>query len=226
MTITAAAPRGQRSGPSPASAAIGAATMVALAGVAIGLFFNPVWVAFEQGRVHADLTTGYPPPTVRAVTDAVIGEVYLGPGTFGQSVDGAPVFTAPERAHMADVRRIVDAFYLLVLAALAVLVVGRVRSRGAAWYWRAVGRGAALLAVGAVVVGAAFALAFEQAFTLFHELLFASGTWSFDPATDRLVQLFPDDFWTDTSVAIALVGLLLTLSTWTFARRRAAMGPA
>jgi integral membrane protein (TIGR01906 family) len=122
---------------------------------------------------------------------------------------------------MANVRGVVVAFFGLVLLAAAVLVVGGIRSRGAAWYWRAVARGSAVLAIGAVVVGIAFALAFEQAFTLFHDLFFAPGTWSFDPATDRLVQLFPDAFWTETSVAIAIVGLLLTLATWAFARHRA-----
>ena len=75
--------------------------------------------------------------------------------------------------------------------------------------------------MGAVVIGSAFAIAFDQAFTIFHDLLFPAGNWEFDPATDRLVQLFPYDFWTETSVAIAVVGLLLTLATWAFARRMA-----
>ncbi|HEY5495527.1 MAG TPA: DUF1461 domain-containing protein, partial [Candidatus Limnocylindrales bacterium] len=118
-------------------------------------------------------------------------------------------------------RRVVIAFFGLVLLAAAILVVGGFRSRGAAWYWRAIARGSAVLAVGTVVVGIAFALAFDQAFTLFHDIFFAPGTWSFDTATNRLVQLFPDAFWTETSVAVAIVGLLLTLATWAFARHRA-----
>lgn len=226
MTVAAAAPGRSRGRWSPVSVAVGLATILTLVGIAVGLFFNPVWVPFEQDRTHADLWTGYPSQTVHAVTDAVLREVYLGPGTFTQSVDGVPVFSARERAHMADVRGIVVAFFGLVLAAVAVLVAGGILARGAGWYWRAVARGAATLAVGAVVVGLAFALVFDQAFTLFHGLFFASGTWSFDPATDRLVQLFPYDFWTETSVAIALVGLLLTVATWAFARRRTARGQA
>ena len=83
------------------------------------------------------------------------------------------------------------------------------------------GTGAKLLAVGTVAIGIAFALAFDTAFTLFHELLFPAGSWTFDPATDRLVQLFPYQFWTETSVAIAVVGLLLATGTWLVARRLA-----
>ena len=226
MTVASAAPGRLRGRWSPGSVVVGLSAILTLVGVAVGLFFNPVWVAFEQGRTHADLWTGYPPQTVRSVTDAVLAEVYVGPGSFTQSVDGVLVFSVRERAHMADVRGVVVVFFVLVLAAAAVLVTGGLLARGAGWYWRAVSRGAAILAVGAVVVGVAFALVFDQAFTLFHGLFFASGTWSFDPATDRLVQLFPYAFWTETSVAIAVVGLLLTTATWAFARRRSAPGRA
>ena len=221
MTVVVAARPREGARRSPASLVVGVATILTLVGIAIAVFFNPFWVSFEQGRTRADLWTGYTPAVVRTVTDSVLAEVYMGPGTFTQSVDGTPVFNDRERAHMANVHGVVVAFFLLVLAAAVVLLVGGVRSRGAAWYWRAIARASAILAVGAVVVGAAFALVFEQAFTIFHDLFFASGTWTFDPATDRLVQLFPYDFWTETSVAIAVVGLLLTLATWAFARRRA-----
>ncbi len=222
MTVVVAARSREGARRSPVAALIvGFATILTTVGIAIAVFFNPVWVSFEQGRTRADLWTGYTPEVVRTVTDSVLAEVYLGPGTFTQSVDGTPVFNDRERTHMASVHGVVVGFFLLVLLAAIVLIAGGVRSRGAAWYWRAIARGSAILAVGAVVVGAAFALVFEQAFTLFHDLFFASGTWEFDPAKDRLVQLFPYDFWTETSVAIAVVGLLFTLATWAFARRRA-----
>jgi integral membrane protein (TIGR01906 family) len=226
MTVAAAAPGGSRFRRSAASVAVGTATVLSLVGAAVALFFNPAWVAFEQGRTAADLWTGYPPATLRAVTDAVLREVYLGPGTFAQAVDGAAVFNARERSHMADVHGVVVVFFALVLAAIAVVVAGGLAARGARWYWRAVGRGAASLAAGTVVVGIAFTLAFDQAFTLFHGLFFPAGTWEFNPATDRLVQLFPEAFWTETSVAVALVGLVLTTATWAFARRRWARGRA
>ncbi len=198
--------------------AIAAATVLALLGISMGLFFNPAWVAFEQDRARADLWTGYTPQTVHTVSESVVAEVFLGPGTFAQTVAGAPVFNTRERVHMADVRRIVVAFAVLVLAGILVLLLGGIRWRRRPWFWGAVARGAAVLAVGAVVIGAAFAFAFDEAFTLFHEILFPAGTWTFDPATDRLVQLFPDQFWTETSVAIAVVGLALTVGTWALAR--------
>ncbi len=206
------------------------ATGLVLVGVTITLFFNPVWVSLEQARSDAEAYTGWTLAETQAVGADVVREVWLGPGTFAQAVDGVPVFNARERSHMDDVRRVVLAFTVVVLAAAVVLVAGawvarRTAVRRARW-WRAVSRGAALTAIGATIAGAGFAVFFEQAFTLFHELFFAAGTWTFDPATDRLVQLFPDPFWTETTIVIAVVGLGLTVATWVVARRKAVTAQA
>lgn len=197
------------------------ATALVITGASIALFFNPAWVSFAQGRADAAAYTGWTPGQVDTVTRDIVLEVWFGPGTFAQDVAGEPVFVERERSHMADVRAIVLAFYALVAVALAALVIAGVASRGSRWFWRAVSIGAGGLAGGAIVIGGAFLVFFDTAFTLFHQLFFAAGTWSFDPATDRLVQLFPYHFWTETSVAIAAVGLGLTLCVWALARRLA-----
>jgi integral membrane protein (TIGR01906 family) len=206
--------------------AVALATALVITGTAIALFFNPVWVSFAQGRTDAPALTGWTAEQVDAVTRDIVLEVWLGPGSFEQEVAGQPVFVARERSHMADVRRVVLSFYALVLAALLVLVGAGVASRGARWFRGAVALGAGGLAVGAVAVGTAFALFFDRAFTIFHQLFFAEGSWTFDPATDRLVQLFPDQFWTETSVAIAVVVLGLAIAVWALARPRGRPGRA
>jgi integral membrane protein (TIGR01906 family) len=207
-----------------AGVAVAVATALVITGATIALFFNPAWVSFAQGRADAAAYTGWPAAEVDAVTREIVLEVWLGPGTFEQTVAGGPVFEARERSHMADVRGVVLRFYAFVLLGAVVLLVAGIRSRGSRWFWRAVGSGAKLLAVVTIAVGSAFLLFFDTAFTLFHELFFAAGTWTFDPATDRLVQLFPYQFWTETSIAIAVVGLVLTVGVWLLARRLA--GPA
>lgn len=209
------------SGRPAAAAAVSVATAVVLVGVVIAAFFNPVWVSFAQARADAAAWTGWTSEQVDTVTRDIVLEVWLGPGTFAQDVAGTPVFGERERSHMADVRGVVLGFSLAVLVGALTVLVSGAASRGARWFWRAVAAGAAGLAVGSIVVGAAFALFFDAAFTVFHELLFAAGTWTFDPATDRLVQLFPYRFWTETTVAIAVVGLGLTVAVWFAARRLA-----
>lgn len=215
-----------RTGRRLAGAAVAIATALVITGVAIALFFNPVWVSFAQGRADAAAYTGWTAEQVDAVTRDIVMEVWLGPGSFEQEVAGQPVFDERERAHMADVRSVVLSFYAVVTAALLVLVVAGIASRGSRWFRSAVALGAGGLAVGAVAVGTAFAVFFDRAFTLFHQLFFAEGSWTFDPATDRLVQLFPDQFWTETSVAIAVVVVGLAVLVWAVARPRARSGMA
>jgi integral membrane protein (TIGR01906 family) len=202
-----------------AAAVVGVATALVIVGITIALFFNPAWVALAQGRTDAAALTGWTPDQVDTVTREIVAEVWLGPGTFAQAVAGEPVFDDRERAHMADVRQLVLGFYALVLGAALALVVLGLASGWSCRFWRAVGTGAKVLVVGSVAVGVAFALFFDRAFTLFHELFFTEGSWTFDPATDRLVQLFPYQFWTETTIVIAVVGLLLAAGVWAGARR-------
>ena len=68
--------------------------------------------------------------------------------------------------------------------------------------WRAVRGGAIGLSVGVVIVGIVGFFAFDQLFELFHEVFFPPGSYLFDPATDRLVQLFPFAFWDETAMVV------------------------
>ena len=67
-------------------------------------------------------------------------------------------------------------------------------------------RGGAIgLTIGVVVVGVVGLVAFDRLFELFHEVFFPAGSYLFDPATDRLVQLFPFQFWEETAMVVGIV---------------------
>ncbi len=89
-----------------------------------------------------------------------------------------------------------------------------------AWFWRAVAIGGTVLASAVVFLGVFVAVAFDPAFELFHRLFFPAGSYDFDPATARLVQLFPEAFWYQTSVAFGVVLVGLSLGVALFALRR------
>lgn len=200
---------------------VAVATILVIVGVSVVVFLNPVWVGFEQDRSGAETLTGYPPAEVHAVTGSILSDLVMGPPAFAQTVAGTPVFDDRERAHLVDVRSVFTGFGVLVLlGAVALIAVGLI-ARGAPWYRRAIGWGAVVL-VGAVVVGAVISVfAFDQAFETFHELFFAGGTYLFDPATDRLVQLFPIQFWEETSLALGLVIVIVaSIVAWLGLRRR------
>jgi integral membrane protein (TIGR01906 family) len=173
-------------------------------------FLNPIWVGFEQDRSGAAQLTGYASADVHAVTDGVLSDMVVGPPAFAQEVGGSAVFNDRERSHLEDVRSVFFAFSVLVLLGVVALVLARIAARGAPWYRRAVGYGAVALIVG-VVIGAVVSLvAFDQAFEVFHELFFAGGTYTFDPSTDRLVQLFPIQFWEETTLALGVVLVVIS----------------
>src|SRR5262249_51209220 len=157
---------------------------------------------------------------VHRVTNGFLGELILGPGTFLQQVAGVTVLDPRERQHLADVRGVMLAFFAVALVSVAILVAAGLRVRDRAWLRGSVGAAAAALAGGLVVVGLLFAVFFDAAFDFFHRLFFAGGSYTFDPTQERLVQLFPETFWSDT--ALALSGVILVASVviaWTALRR-------
>ncbi len=193
------------------SVLVAVATIVTIVAVAVLVFFNPIWVGFEQGRTGVEQFTGYTTAEVRAVTGQILAEMVVGPGTFEMSVQGQPVFDEKERAHLADVRTVFIGLAVLTLLSIVVLIVASRAPPPRRWLWIGVAAGSATLAMAVVVLGVFFGLFFDTAFDVFHRLFFGAGSYDFDPATERLVQLFPEEFWFETSLALAVVLIVLAV---------------
>jgi integral membrane protein (TIGR01906 family) len=203
-----------------ASILTGLATAIVIVALAILPFLTPQWVAFEQGRAQATAWTGYTTEELRAATDAILSDLVFG-GAFDVQVNGQPVLEARERAHMADVRSVFRGLWILAVISIGVLLIAT-RRRDRARTWRAVANGARVLAVGVVVLGAVALVAFDQLFEAFHEIFFPPGSFLFDPRTDKLVQLFPFDFWQETAIVVGVVILIAAIVISMVAGRRAA----
>lgn len=207
-------------------AAIATAVAAAIVVIAIAIlpFLSPAWVAFEQGRTNAAALSGFSEADLRTATNAILHDLVLGPPEFAVEVAGAPVLDARERSHMRDVRGVFGAFGLLGAAAavgLVVLVAGARRMGHPERAWAAIGAGMRWL-IGAIVVAAVIAtVAFDAVFELFHRLFFPGGSYTFDPGTDRLVQLFPFAFWSETTIVLGAVIIALALVIALAARRAA-----
>jgi integral membrane protein (TIGR01906 family) len=117
-----------------------------------------------------------------------------------------PLFTEDEYSHMADVRRVFDGAKLLVPAGFFVMAIRlqRARAGSAEAMFRLARDGAVASGVAVAAVGVIAALAFEQAFLLFHEVFFPQGNFLFDPATSNLVRLYPDWYWQGITFRIGL----------------------
>jgi integral membrane protein (TIGR01906 family) len=210
---------------------IAAATALVILGASIAPFATPWFLRLEQDRTGVGALTGYSGPELDLVTSQILGDLFLWQGDFiVAGADVAPVLNDRERSHMLDVRGVFAGFELLVLASIVVLVLAirwsrDVASRGAVW--RAVGSGARALVIALVVAGALAVFAFDAAFELFHRLFFNAGSYTFDPRTDRLVQLFPEQFWSETAIAVGAVAIVIALIvTWQASRRAGVARPA
>jgi integral membrane protein (TIGR01906 family) len=117
--------------------------------------------------------------------------------------DGAslgPLYNDRERAHLADVKILVDKGFVLYYCLLAVLLML------AAYCWR---NGTLLSDMRSAFLWTAIAIVafsilsftlhglFEDGFVVFHEVLFDNDLWLLDPTTDKLIVLLPLQFFED-----------------------------
>jgi len=203
------------------------AAAVVVVAIAILPFLTPAWVSFEQGRTGAAALTGYTPADLRDATNSILHDLVIGPPDFAASVDGQPVLDERERAHMRDVRGVFAGFGLFAVVssvALLVLTAGARRMGHPERGWAAIAGGMRGLIVGVIVAGVVVSVAFDAVFELFHRLFFPSGSYLFDPRTDRLVQLFPFDFWSETTLVLGVVIVVIAAVVAVVAGRRARSG--
>lgn len=201
---------------------IALATALAIVAVTIPLFLNPVWVGFEQGRAEAPAWTGFTVDELRAATDEILADLVVGPPDFDATVNGAAVLNERERSHMRDVRTVFMGFFVVtgILVAAAVAVVVSRGREGRSGSWASVRSGALGLILGLVLLGGFALVAFDVLFEVFHQVFFPGGSYTFDPATERLVQLFPFRFWEETAIALGAVAVAIAVVVAVVAHRR------
>lgn len=220
-----------------------AALPVALIGLNLRVLFTSGWLytfAVEQYDVPA--VTGIPRQEIdRAMAEIrdyfTNGEELLRITVASESGRTDPLFTPREVIHMRDVKALVRGFFFAGAAA-GVYVVGYSALRLVLQRRPALAGLARLTRISAVgtlgvalVFGFATLTGFDRLFEQFHVLSFSNDFWQLDPARDRLVQMFPFDFWLVSTVilvglTIAEVLALLSAASWYLQQRKRAAIPA
>lgn len=123
------------------------------------------------------------------------------------------LFNARETEHMVDVKNLIRLVYRVQEVSLAFILTYVV----AAFLWtrerslRSLAKLSLLgVAAGFVVVTVIGALAlsgFEEFWRQFHLIVFTNDLWQLNPATDRLIQMFPEPFWEEATYIVALLTL-------------------
>ena len=133
---------------------------------------------------------------------------------------GVPLYNQKEISHLKDVKDLVKLDYRLqwltlayvVGYALIVLVWQRSGWRRAlAGLGRTIMFGGGLTLTLMAILGLALFVAFDRVFLAFHLLGFSNLLWVLDPATDRLIQMFPQGFFYDAALRLAGITLVIAL---------------
>ena len=176
-------------------------------------FYLREFAKYDVGRV-----TGLDQAQLAAVADAFIS--YLRDPAARLDVEVTiggvrrPLFNEKEIHHMDDVQKLfalVRQARMVAGAVLLVLPLVGLWLGGSAFLSRL----GMLLAMGGILTVALLGLAgllslvdFSQAFVRFHELAFSNDLWMLDPRTDYLVMLYPEGFWLDATLRIAMLSAI------------------
>ncbi len=153
------------------------------------------------------------------LSDQSVRQLVLG-GEFDFSgPDGEPFYDIDEQGHMGDARLLLGV--CLIAGGIGIIAIaatlGVWRDRRAA-IWTVVRRSGLTTSMAVVLLGFISLVAFDSLFTLFHQVFFPGGNWSFDPSTQRLVQLYPFRFWQIASAALGTLIFIIGLATWLLGR--------
>ena len=188
------------------------------------LLVSPAFVRHEYRLSHIPASSRFDFAERLAISDVLIGYLRgwnsIEDMTSLTTAAGEPALTQREINHMVDVNRVLGWFLAAqrlalgfsVLAGVWLLYDGGVVQLGRQLRLAVV---TAAAIIGVLVV--ASLVDFDFFFTVFHQVLFEAGTWTFWE-TDTLIQLYPLLFWADAVWklgAVILVGLGLTYAVGT-----------
>lgn len=209
-----------------ASVVRGAATLLVVLALPVLLVTNGVrWVTLSESfyleefaKYRVGAAAGLTDEELRTVARAFIAYFQAPPQSMDTAValpqPGGPLFNQRELDHMRDVQllmhRVFQAWTISLVVLLAASVaVAAVESRTAVLALARAGAfagGLTLALVGLVALTSLFD--FRQLFLQFHFLAFTNDLWLLDPSRDRLIQLFPQGFFFDAAIRIALQAIL------------------
>lgn len=128
-------------------------------------------------------------------------------------------FSEEGASHFADVRTLffID-FAIIGISAIALAVIAIILKKKKLSPYKFKGRSApfwSVVSIGAIsaLIGIACAINFRQTFIFFHKIFFVGKeNWSFDPDTDPIINLLPNEFFSNCAILIFAVIILFSIA--------------
>jgi len=114
-------------------------------------------------------------------------------------------YSASGAKHFYDCRPVFNAFFFAGAVSLIIIIVlCAIKKRSKRCCYTAA---VSTLCVPAVVI-AGIAVNFNKAFVIFHKIFFDNDDWLFDPRTDEIINILPEEFFYHCAVFIAACWIL------------------
>lgn len=186
------------------------AVVLLSASIAAPILCRPFYYAHIDA-LDLEAQTGFTREEIKTAFDEML-DYCLGAEEFST---GVLKWSEEGKNHFTDVR----VLFLLDLKVLSVftilLLIILIAMRLTAWRPRRLwGRGPAFwsgagLALVFLIVGGLAALDFDRAFVIFHALFFpGKDNWLFDPRTDEIIKILPQDFFMNCAILILVILIL------------------
>jgi hypothetical protein len=192
------------------------AALAAILSLTLLLFLSQPVVHVILDASSAPAVLGVEPTVAHDVSDQLVRDLLFN-GSFDAKLGGSVFLSSAERSHLVDVGGLFR--NVLMLGILGLISLCGLAARRRRLVIRSIGDGALLLGAGATMIGGAFVFAFDATFTAAHELLFPTGTWTFNPASDHLVQLYPEAFWVTAAIGFCVVLVVAASAGFLLSRR-------
>ena len=212
----------------PLTALLSIATAVVLltGSIAVPILCRPFYYA-HIGPMELCERTGLTEMEIKTAFDEMMdfctGGSEFSTGVLHWSEEGKSHFEDVRRLFLLDLNALFASSAALVILLLVCRVSGRrparLAGRGPA-FWAGAGLGGAF-----VLIGGLAALDFDRAFVLFHTLFFpGKDNWLFDPRTDEIINVLPQDFFMHCAVlilGILILGCVLLMAADVFTGQKA-----
>jgi len=166
---------------------------------------------FKKYNVHESLQGS----SVRTIHASVL--LYMNSNDVS-AISSSDFFNQRELSHLTDVKKIIQAFFLLLKISLIVLIItiasmlylfnSRMVRKMLSYGLR---NGAACTLIPALIVSLSIFFDFEAAFELMHRIFFDQGTYTFDPTIEKIVVLYPLGLFSDAMLFILLCLFLTSM---------------
>lgn len=123
-------------------------------------------------------------------------------------------FNEKELNHLKDVynlNNIVCYLFYILLAIISVCLLTLLYSKSYKEIYSSIFISGLTSIAFAIVLSILITISFTTSFTLFHEILFTNDLWQLNPATDKIILMFPEGFFLDAFIRIIVYIITFSL---------------